>query len=385
MKTTKIITLATVLLLSACQQAETDEPRPAPTEGVPLRLASGINTVQTRAFNSSWERNDAIGVFTVAAGGTASDVTYSGTQPDENIKYTISAEAFTGTASSVETDNSGTPAFKSFLPGSSQIYLPANGSAVDVYAYYPWTLNVKVSAPLEINIPTTQRAYDDPEDEEKKENQKAVDVLKAKATVSTDKKPDPATDYYPINIDHTTAQLQFSHIMSKVLVRVVVGEGYGEDDLNGSNISSVVLSGQPTVATFAPVTQALSITAGSNHIQMAELKSDSGDSDYVSKATVSLKDGADPTEESVIHNYRAIILPNTDATGTNPVTSGSERQIRFNVGSVTYTYNITQAFQPGYQTEYTIILAANEVTVQAAITPWTANVITTPKPLTPDP
>ena len=369
MKTAKISILAAILLLSACQKAETDEPQSVPTGGVPLRLVSGISTIVTRAFDSSWEKSDAIGVFTVnkPEGTTASAITYSGTQRDENIKYTISADAFeTNTATSVETDNNGIPAFKSFEPGSSQIYLPANGSAVDVYAYYPWTMGVTASEPLSITIPTPQNVT----------NQKAVDILTAKATASTDKEPDPSATYYPINIDHTTAQLQFSHIMSKVLVRVVVGEGYGGSDLNGTNISSVVLSGQPTAATFAPVAQTLGITAGSSSITMAELAS--GDADYVATTTIS------SVEHDVIHNYRAIILPNTDATGTNPVTSGTERQIQFNVGSITYSYNITQTFQPGYQTVYTIILAANEVTVTAAITPWTPNAIPITEPLYPN-
>ena len=382
MKTTKQIIIAArsvsiailsqLLLLTSCQQ--NDELQRNPSQGVPLRLTSGISTVQTRAFDSSWENTDEIGVFTVTTGGTsASNITYSGTQRDENIKYKIDGDVFSGASTSIETYDGSNYDFKSFVPQGNQIYLPANGSDVDVYAYYPWTMGVTASAPLSIAIPTTQTIA----------NQKTADVLTAKATASTDKKPDPATDYYPINIDHTTAQLTFSHIMSKVLVRVVVGEGYGANDLSGTNISSVVLSGQPTAATFAPVTQTLTITAGSDNVTMAELAST--DVDYVSKATVALTENATPTEQDVIHNYRAIILPNTGTTGTNPVTNGTQRQINFNVGSITYSYNITQNFQPGYQTVFTIILAANEVTVSAAITPWTANLVQPDKPLIPDP
>ena len=375
MKTTKKIIIAArsvsiavfsqLLLLSSCQQ--TDEQQHNPSQDVPLRLTSGISTVQTRAFDSSWENTDEIGVFTVSTGGTsASNITYSGTNRDENIKYKINSDLFSGTETSVETYSGGNYIFKSFEPQGNQIYLPANGSDVDVYAYYPWTMGVTASAPLSIAIPTTQTIA----------NQKTVDVMMA-----SDKSD--ANSNKHINIDNTTAQLTFSHLMSKVLVRVVVGEGYGADDLSGSNISSVVLSGQPTAATFAPVTQSLTITAGSDNVTMAELTST--DVDYVSKATVALTQGASPTEENVIHNYRAIILPNTETTGTNPVTTGTQRQINFNVGSITYSYNITQNFQPGYQTVFTIILAANEVTVSAAITPWTANLVQPDKPLIPNP
>ena len=381
MKTTKkkitalVCTVASVLavvlpqpLLCSCQQA--DEPQPVPEQGVPLRLVSGISTVQTRAFDSSWNYGDEIGVFTTVAGTTT--VTKSGVNNDENVGYKIANAEFNGSTNPINTYNStgGSYLYKSFAPSAqnSQIYLPANGSDVDVYAYYPWTTGVSASSPLNITVPTTQYASGN------NENQKAVDVLKA--SYKTDVTDEDPTKHIHVNIDNTTAQLQFSHIMSKVLVRVVVGEGYGASDLNGTNISSVVLSGQPTVATFAPVTQALTITSGSNAITMAELAS--GDADYVTTATIS------NVEHNVIHNYRAIILPNTDATGTNPVTSGTQRQIQFNVGSVTYSYNITQNFQPGYQTVYTIILAANEVTVTAAITPWTPNAIPITEPLYPN-
>ena len=376
MKTTKQIIIAArsvsiaivsqLLLLTSCQQ--TDEQQLVPEQGVPLRLVSGISTVQTRAFDSSWDYGNEIGVFTTGAGTTT--ITKSGDNNDENIRYRIANAEFNGSTNPINTYMGDSYSYKSFAPyaPNSQIYLPANGSDVDVYAYYPWTTGVSASSPLNITIPTTQYASGDDE------NQKAVDVLTA--SYKTDVTDADPTKHIHVNIDNTTAQLQFSHIMSKILVRVVVGEGYGADDLSGSNISSVVLSGQPTAATFAPITQTLAITAGSSNITMAELAS--GDADFVTTATIS------SVAHDVIHNYRAIILPNTGTTGTNPVTTGTERQINFNVGSITYSYNITQDFRPGYQTIYTIILAANEVTVTADITPWTANVITPEKPLLPN-
>lgn len=347
---------ATAVLLAACShQDEADEQRPA----VPLQLCSGISTTVTRAFDTTWESGNAIGVFTTEAG--TSTLTRSGSQNDENIGYQTSVEADTYNQ---ETSQYTYSAFTSVSP-DKKIYMPVNGTSVDVYAYYPYTQSVTATTPLSINIPTTQTAA----------NQKTVDVLRAVKESTTEQ---------PINIDYPSADLLFSHVMSKVIVYVKTGTGYSDSELTGSNISSVQLTGQPTAATFAPVTPIsntpLSITAGSAAITMQEI-TDTSDPDYRTTYTYTPEGSQDAvTFSGIIHCYRAIILPN----GTNnAATSGSERQIKFRVGSLDYTYNITQTFKPGQQTVFTITLAAEQITVTAAITDWTYNTIEPDKPLLP--
>ena len=78
-----------------------------------------------------------------------------------------------------------------------------------------------------------------------------MDVLKAKALTSES----------VIDIDHTTAQLLFSHILSKVIIKVKAGTGYSAADLSG--LTAVKIQGQPVTATFAPISQTLSITDAS--------------------------------------------------------------------------------------------------------------------------
>lgn len=336
--------LPVALLLGACEQKTLEMPdMPDHNAPVPLQLSSGISTATTRAFDSSWESGDQIGVFTTKA-GSKTNITQSGSWADENIAYkvTTGAETYHGTPGSYTYQ-----AFES-SDATKKIYLPADGADVDVYAYYPYTDGVSDAAPLNITIPTSQSDA----------NQKSIDVLKASALT---------TASAPIDIDHTTAQLLFTHVMSKVLVYVKVGEGYAKSDIQG-NITSVVLTGQPTKATFAPIVQSLTIKTGNHNITMLPLTT--GDRDLV-------------TDADVIHCYRAIILPN-DATN-NPVTNGTERQLIFSVGDVTYTYNIKQNFVGGTETAFFIKLGAEEIIVEASIQPWTeAPVVTPPNSLTPD-
>ena len=352
MKNTRLILLLSVaVLLASCDQKENfDDERPeTPVSGVPLQIGSGISATVTRAFDTSWDAGNTIGVFTTKTGTTT--ITKSGTQYDENIPYS--------TATVYETYNSSTHEY-TYRPFTKltekQIYLPADGSAVDVYAYYPYLNSVSASVPLSISIPTTQTL----------DNQKGVDVLKAKVL---------STESAPVDIDHPTQYLLFEHVMSKVIVYVMSGTGYSDDDLSGNKVSSVQLLGQPTAATYAPVSQELTITAGSNTITMQEVE-DTQDPDYASTYTIP----STSEVKNVLHVYRAIILPNN--TSTNPVTTGSERQIKFNVGSTNYTYDMTETFSPGAQTVFAMRLSATGLDVWAAIKDWSQETIT-PNPLYP--
>lgn len=357
MKNSRLILLLTAsFLMVSCDQKEfivNDRPV-TPAAGVPLRLGSSINKGITRAFDTTWEANNEIGVFTTVAGSssTTPDITMSGTQKDENIAYKIAAQENTYNSS---TD---TYTYSSFSPSAagSQIYLPVDGSRVDVYAYYPYNSSVSATTPLSITVPATQTQSE----------QKKIDVLKAKVVT---------TSSAPIDIDHATVQLQFEHAMSKVVVYVMAGNGFGDSDLEGDKISSVQLLSQPTTATFAPISQTLTITNNpENTITMQEVTA--GDPDY--RTTYEIES----TQKDVVRVYRAIILPNDNTT--NPVTTGTQRQIKFNVGSTYYTYNIIQAFTPGSQTVFAMRLSAEGLDVRASIMEWT-HVAITPDPLYPQP
>lgn len=328
--------LSVATLLTACDTKDFgDTDTPAKDKKVPLQLVSGITTTVTRAYDSSWETGDKIGVYTVKAGSTASsDVTRSGTYEDSNIAYVLSGTAG-NTATATATPGTYTYVYQGFtaaddLPGTDpvekkQIYLPIDGSNVDVCAYYPYD-NTATSSAVNVTLPTVQNLA----------NQKTSDLMAAKALSATS----------AINIDHTSAQLLFQHMLSKVIIRVMVGTGYSDSDL--ANLS-VKLAGQATSAEFNPLTQALSNITGSEEITPYTLIS--GDADWSKKS-------------DAYAIYRALVMPTTTASGSIVITVGTSPN------TANYSYTIEQTFAAGSETVYTIRLLATGVQVTAAITPW---------------
>lgn len=351
-----IFLFASAAILVACDTKELTVPEgPLPArDKVPLQLTSGISSTRgiTRAYDTMWEANDLIGVFTTVAGSTT--ITKSGSQDDANISYKISTTEQTLVGS--------TPEYKPFTPtdDASQIYLPADGSDVDVYAYYPWKDGVTASSPLNITIPGVSSAQTLSE-------QKAVDVLMAKALTDLSDSENPK----PIDIDHTTAQLLFHHCLSKVLIKVMVGTGYSVDDLKDR--IDVKITGQPINATFQPVGQSFAITT------LPENFTDIIPYEVPKPEGVEQVPDYDP---DVLYTYRAILLPN----GTGNPADAEGRKIEFTVGKkeenaskITYTYDLKNdlteplAFNAGQVTTITLTINATGLTVDAAIKPWTTS------------
>ena len=341
--------LLLIAMLTACDKVDVIDQRQQPTtvsDLVPLQLASGISASVTRAYDSTWDNGDQIGVFATTAGTT--EITTSGaTQINGNIPYSIA----TGGETWVNSANS----YLTFSAVDKNIYLPADGSNIDVYAYYPYDENVSSTNPLSISIPAAQDA----------ENQtavKACDVLTAKQLSSVS----------PVNIDNTTAQLLFNHVLSKVLIKIKLGTGVNLSDIQ-NKVNSVVLTGQPTSATLAPLASTPELTI-------------STESSTIKTITPKLIVSGDPEYESydatgTIHAYRALLMPNNDTT--NPASASTvvtgeganPHLITFSVGdnNVPYHYPITYALRSGYQTTFTITFGASGIRVDAAIQPWTAD------------
>ena len=369
-----ILLLMASALLTACGTKEDDPDNPSAQRRVPLQISTGIMGSVTRAFDTTWEQGDAIGVFTTPAGNTTS-VTKSGASYDDaNVPYyTITEE---------ETYVEGAYVYKPFVnAGTQQVYLPADGSDVDVYAYYPRNASVSLSNPLPITVTgTSNPSTPTIPAPQTTAQQKGFDVLSVKASKCAD-----GTN--PINIDHPRVNLMFEHIMTKVIVYVMAGDGIQESELSDNNVSSVQLLGQPVSATFAPVTRELAITSGSNTITMQKIlyNAENPDPDYVSTYTKYTKynDATPPVEEwtkNVLHVYRAIVLPTN--TTTNPA-SNTARKIQFNVGQTTYTYTITDAFAPGHEMRFAVRLSASEIQVETVIKNW-KSVPINPNALYPD-
>jgi len=334
---TLIVGLATLLLaggLAACEHGELikQEPTTAPKQ-VPLQLTSGILSTVTRAYDSSWETDDEIGVFTVKAGSTnTADITRSGTYEDANIRYKLSDNAgetyYSSTSSyNYQTFTSVDKVTIGAQEEDKKIYLPIDGSNVDVYAYYPYDGSATASAKT-ITLETSQTLA----------GQKTYDLMSAKADKCSD-----GTN--PINLDHTSAQLLFRHELSKVLIKVKAGKGYSNADL--ANVA-VELQGQATTATFHPLTRTLDVGEATGTITPYKLlQSDAdysklGDSYYI---------------------YRALVMPTTTASGSVIIAVGSTT-------TASFSYSFPQALPAGYETAFTLTLQATGMIVTAAITPW---------------
>ena len=210
------------------------------------------------------------------------------------------------------------------------------------------------TTPLSFTIPADQSAANAPAT-------KTYDVMKGSAK---------STALAPIDIDHETATLSFTHCLSKVLIKLKVSGTYTYDEVH-NQVNSILLTGQPTAATFAPVSQELTISTASETIKTIKaIQLESGDPDY---------EAYDEEGTAIIHTFRAFVMPN-DAT-SNPANPSTDvavnpHLILFNIGAgagVEYKYPITYTLRSGYQTTFTITLGPTGIKVDATIVPWSAD------------
>lgn len=309
-----IIALATLLLM-ACSS---DSLSPVGEERAALVITSGIGVAtvgMTRTSGVSWSDGDQIGVFATPAGNTAQTITGGA-----NVAYSTTVTSAT-TSGSAESYTYTPAAFTASTP----VYLPADGSAIQVYAYYPYSSTVTNATQIPITV-TDQSS------------QSAIDFMRAwndKTTLGG------STAITKVN---KTTQLLFYHKLSKVVFTLVAGTGMAAIDLTGSTSTTLTIGGQPTAATYNIYTDAITITPGSSTI-----------------TALTVTPGV---------QYEAILLPNT--TGDGGTNNPSVRNCTLAIGSATYTFSIPAAksFDAGIQTNYTLTVNSNGLDVKAAIEPW---------------
>ena len=359
--------LAAVTLIMSCEQVELEMPND-PNAPVALRLNSGIATVAatTRAFDTQWEAADEIGVFTVEAGETdASKITKSGEDYDQNVKYIVKTSDDYSTYDNTDPANP-TYTYRDFDAASSPIYLPADGSNVDVYAYYPYISGTTAAAGTTLSLATDNTATTGIATQTTT-NQKKIDLMKASALSSSS----------AINRKNPGAALKFEHCMSKILIRLIIGTGYSKTDFE--NKVSVKITHQPYEATFMPLAQTLTVTtATEDFISIVPAKLESTDADYMKSTETGYS--------NMLYCYRALLFPNDSGDGAkNPVTTDATRQILFTVDNnghtSTYTHNIDDTYAANTQIIYTLTLGASGVSVTAAIQPWSTSTTNPSDPL----
>ena len=276
--------LAAAFTLTAC----TNDDIPTQDNRVALQVTSGI---QTRAYDNQWEADDRIGIYAFTKGTTTVADGYA------NIPYITQTSVGNGT----------------FAPDGTTIYLPTNGDARDIVAYYPY----KQLSSDEYKVDVTDQS-----------SQKDIDLMAA--STQTADRTDP------------TVEFSFVHKLSKVEITLQPGSGMTDDDLEGL---TVALTGQQTAGTFDVTQPASEVTVTTGTATPITL---------LTNAEGSFAEG--------------IVLPSDDYNGMS-------LKITLADGESVFTWPLSNAtksqkFEAGKKYLYTINVNKAEISVTATITDW---------------
>ena len=316
MKKMMIIAMSAIMMAACSSDNENNGARPHGDgngdnggQTVELQISGGILAeiakAQTRAANSAWEASDAIGIYAVATGGTTAIT------GGENVSYTASEAAETnGTSYTSFSATSGT-----------SIALPNDGSAIDVYGYYPYTASV-TPAGQAISVATQT-------------SQKDIDWM---TTNKTDKTTRGGST--TITKANPSCQLLFVHSLCKLQLNLVHGSGLTATDITTS--PSVSIAELPTTATLNLYTGAVSSQGAPAAIAPVQMGT---------------------AETGYDASFEAIILPYT-TTAAHAVT--------LTLNGKNYAFNIAsgKAFAAGNKYTYNVTVNAAGLAISAAITPW---------------
>jgi len=333
MKKLFLIPVAAALFAACSNETEnTDNDGP-----VPLQISVGnleVSTeVATRAANSAWEASDQIGVYALPTGTTTTPIAYG-----SNKYYTLTDE--TGS-----TDATGGTVYKNFT-GTDPVYLPANGSAIDVYGYYPYSESATDPTAVGINVSTQTDAT-------------AIAAIDFMTTGKEDHTTHGGSE--TIKKNTPSCQLLFAHRLVKLVFNLKAGTGMSSSDITSASPCSVSITGQKTEGTYNIYTDALTYTGSQTTI--------------VSTATQEAKGGFDKA-------IQLIVLPTHDTN--NPK---SDRTVTITLGTATYQFTIfdgvnaaapadpdgtlqVAAFEAGKEYTFDVTVNAARLSVTAAITNW---------------
>lgn len=184
---------AGMLVITACSSNENETPDPSGE----IRLYTEVAPLQTRAADVATDLQDT----QFAAGTDISVLVNDNTTGDIIVTYplqTYTADGLGGLSTAVK-----------------QFY-PASGSSVNIYAYHPANAAPPEDPMHTFSIATDQRST---------ANYRASDLMWAQLTEIT--KDTPEADRV----------LRFNHLMSKIVVRLVKGNGVTQDEMDAATIT----------------------------------------------------------------------------------------------------------------------------------------------------
>lgn len=179
MKKTKFLIVIAIVAAMSLTACSSDDGAGVATDGLTAAQFSASIGAKTRAYETTWEANDKIGIT-----GTSGEKTY------QNVAYQTTAGGEKGTFTVVT--------------AGEEIYYQ-NDAAVAFTAYYPWSSETSITA-----------------DTHEQANQKSFDFLYALGAGS---KSSPNVTF------------QFSHKMAKLVLTIVPGNGVSYDEVKAAVLS----------------------------------------------------------------------------------------------------------------------------------------------------
>lgn len=303
-----ILLAAAALMLGACSN---DENLDNPNGPVELRLTSGLE-VQTRASHN---------LDTKLKNGEEVHVWVDDATTDQN-QYT---------------NNILTAGDQEKLTGGDPMYFPETGNGVDIYAIHGNWENTALT-----DFWGTEQTHSVEKDQRTGQETDGY----AKSDLVYARKTDVSRAGNP-----TTVNLIFTHLLSKVEVVLVRGEGY--PSINKVEILNTKLDAKFTPAKAEEnITVRVSGTEGENPIEI--------DKDLTAKKY------ATGDDESKKNLNEAVIVPQTLASGTAFI-----RVTTNEGGTLIYRLKQETTFAPATKYRYTVTANLTGLEVTATITPWT--------------
>lgn len=230
-----------------------------------IRLCSGLEAQKTGTRSISTDlqgtkiaKDNHVGFF------INEDVTSNpGTTYTQNLDYTADGNGyFSGTT----------------------VYFPQSGKGVHIYAYAPWKTGLTLSDSYAFTVAANQN-------EDK--NYIASDLLWGQPMKESLDNPSTYVTANPVARTKENVNVSFSHLLSKIEVELVVGDGLKQDDFKGATLS--ILNTKPST----------SLTLNDGTISAA-----SGDATDIIAAEYS------KTETPALLTATAIVVPQTVKKGT---------------------------------------------------------------------
>lgn len=269
-----------------------------------VKFTSSIATlsdVQNRAANTQWTSGDQIGIYMKSAGQVLADATIA--EDATNRAYKAAA-----TAADAE-----------FKPSTDDqtIYYPMDEAKnVDFIAYYPYTDTKIADYVYAVDVSDQTKQAD-------------IDLLYSNNVTRKNK-------------SNTTAALEFSHKLSKVILNIQQGKGTATDNLSAM---TVVFKDMNTQATMALTDGEVTITPHQTPKDITLLATAAG------------------------QKYEAILLPeNLNNTKVEFHLNNSNNEVF--VWTIGSDINDLGVFEPGTKYTYTITLDRTGVTASATIVEW---------------